>query len=111
MGDRLFEHGHSRLRVRRNIRPETIGICVESSAHDDMPWRVHRCFRQPAQCMPNLCPSRSTETAVVRHIGLQSLSRTVSCIAWRTDRRRNLCEVTVCTLRHSCSSLLRARRL
>ena len=34
MGNRLFEHGHSRLRVRRNIRPEAIGIFVGSSAHD-----------------------------------------------------------------------------
>ena len=37
MGDRLFERGHSHIRVRRNIRPEAIVICVGSSAHDDLP--------------------------------------------------------------------------
>ena len=91
MGDRLFEHRHNRLRVRRNIRPEAIGIGVGSSAHDDMPWRVHQCFRQPAQCMLSLCPSRSTETTVVLRTCLQSRSRHVACVAWRTGRRRSLC--------------------
>ena len=97
MLDRIFERGHSRLRVRRNIRPVAIGICVGSSVHDDLPWRVHRCFHQPAQCMPNLCPSRSTETAVVLRICLQSRSRTAACVVWRTGRRRSICEVAVCT--------------
>ena len=64
MGERLFGHGHSHIHVRRNIRPEPIGIYVGTSAHYDLPWRVHRCFRQPAQCMPSLCPSRSTSIAV-----------------------------------------------
>ena len=64
-----------------------------------------------SQCMPSLCPSHSTETAVVRHIGLQSRSRTVACVVWRTGRRRSLYEVAVCTSRHSCSSLFRTRRL
>ena len=92
MGHRLFEHGHNRLRVIRNIRPEANGICVGGSAHDYLPWRVHRCFRQPAQCMPSLCPSRSTETSVVLCICIQSRSRTVACVVWRTGRRISMCE-------------------
>ena len=36
MGDRLFEHRHSRLRVRHNIRPEATVICVGSSVRDDL---------------------------------------------------------------------------
>ena len=107
MDDQLFEHRHSHLRVHRNIRPEAIGICFVSSAHDDLPWRVHRCFHQLAQCMPSLRPSRSTETAVVLRICLQSHSRTVACVVWRTGRRRSRCEVVVFTSRHYCSSLFR----
>ena len=37
MGDRLFGHGHSHIRVRRNIRPEPIGIYVGTIAHYDLP--------------------------------------------------------------------------
>ena len=37
--------------------------------------------------MPSLSPSRSIETAVVLRICLQSRSRTVACVVWRTGRR------------------------
>ena len=107
MDDRLIEHGHSRLRFRQYIRPEATVICVGSSVRDYLSLRVHRCFHQPEQCMPSLCPSRSTETAAVLPFCLQRHSRNVACVVWRTGRRRSRCEVAGCTSRHSCSSQFR----
>ena len=64
-----------------------------------------------------ICPGESIDAFASQRnvcricVHLAVLKQRSFDIAWRTGRRRSLCEVAVCTSRHSCSSLFRTRRL
>ena len=84
MGDRLFEHGHSRLRVRRNIRPEATGICVRSSVRDES---IDAFASQSNVC--RVCVRLAVLKERPFYICLQSRSRTVACVVWRNNNNNN----------------------